>query len=100
MTRLLSPTLTRILTTYLVPVVAVGFVLLAKLFAFPTIGSGSPTLLFLAAVIVSAWFGGLFAGMLATLLAVLATAYFFTVPSRTIELGSRDFILLFIFFIE
>jgi signal transduction histidine kinase len=44
-----------------------------------------PTTVFLAAVVVAAWFGGLGPGLLATVLALLAVEYFFTPPFHTLS---------------
>jgi K+-sensing histidine kinase KdpD len=41
--------------------------------------------LFLAAVVVSAWYGGLGPGLLATALGLLGKAYFFMSPTRSLQ---------------
>jgi len=58
-----------------------------------------PTLypLFLAAVIVSSWYGGIGPGLLATALAALASAYFFTPPIYSLAVNRAEFIWLFQF---
>jgi PAS domain S-box-containing protein len=61
-------------------VLAVGIALLLQLSLIPLIGGdprSSPFLLFFAAVMVAAWSGGFWSGLLATLLSALLGAYFF-----------------------
>ena len=61
----------------------------------------SPFLLFFSAVMFSAWFGGLGAGLLATLLSALLSDYFFLAPSLTLRPGgSGQALRLVIFIIE
>lgn len=60
---------------------AVTLALLIKLLLEPVIVQETPFLLVFAAVIVSAWYGGLGPGLLATVTAGLATDYFFLSPS-------------------
>jgi PAS domain S-box-containing protein len=55
-----------------------------------------PTPLFFLAVSISAWYGGLWAGGLAALLAVLAIDYFFLSPLYSFTLASEDLLLLLI----
>jgi signal transduction histidine kinase len=47
-------------------------------------------LLFVAAVMISAWYGGLVAGLLATLLAVLVSSYFLLPPLYALNLADPD----------
>ena len=71
------------LRTYGVAVVAVGFALPVTFALFPAI---RPTIspVFLGAVMVAAWVGGLRGGLLATALAWLAMDYFFIEPVYSI----------------
>src|SRR3954470_24998090 len=69
------------LLRYGVAVGAVTLALLIKLLLEPFIAQETPFLLVFAAVIVSAWYGGLGPGLLATVAAGLATDYFFLSPS-------------------
>lgn len=72
--------------------VAVGAVLLALLLMLlldrwiPM--EGSPFLIFFAAVMVSAWYGGLGPGILATFLSALASSYFFLTTILSFNLGA------------
>ncbi len=70
------------LLQYGVAALAVALVVLLKLLVDPLIAEQSPFLLFAAAVMVGAWFGGLGPGLLATALGALAADYFFLAPLR------------------
>lgn len=65
---------------YGLAVLAVAIALLVKLLLTPLIAGESPFLLFFGAVMVSAWYGGMGPGLLATILAALMSNYFFLVP--------------------
>ena len=65
---------------YGVTVLAVGAAVLLKLVVASWVERESPFLLFLAAVMVSAWYGGAGPGLLATGLAALASDFFFMEP--------------------
>src|SRR5262249_11839481 len=58
----------------------VGVALAMKLLLVPVLTSDTPFLLFFAAVIASAAFGGLGPGLLATTLAALFDSYYFNAP--------------------
>ncbi|WP_017716067.1 ATP-binding protein [Kamptonema formosum] len=65
---------------YGIPILTVALALLSRLLLAPLLGDASPLLLFTAAVMVSAWYGGLFSGLLATALSIIALAYLFLSP--------------------
>jgi len=65
---------------YGVAMLAVGVALLAKLLLDPLTVQDTPFLLVFSAIIVSAWYGGLGPGLLATVVSALATDYFFLYP--------------------
>lgn len=74
-------TLTRsVLFNYLVAVIAVAAALIGSMELVPLF-QGLSFSLFFAAVMVSAWFGGLGPGLLATALATGASAYYFFPPT-------------------
>ncbi|MCG3117393.1 MAG: ATP-binding protein [Candidatus Manganitrophus sp. SA1] len=84
------------LLRYGMGVLTVAFILLLKLLIDPFIREESPFLLFLIAVMVSAWYGGLGPGLLATVLSALISDYVFLVPyygflsytvGQTVEMG-------------
>jgi signal transduction histidine kinase len=55
--------------------------------------------LFFLAVMLSAWYGGLFGGLIATLLSALSLDYFFISPIRSIELDAHALVRLCVFLI-
>jgi PAS domain S-box-containing protein len=76
------------LLDYGIAVLAVGLALLFQFLLTPMFGGdpdSSPFMLFFAAVMVAAWFGGLGAGLLATVLSALLSNYFFLVPQYTMQ---------------
>lgn len=81
------------------PALAVGTVLtalcLTKWLSLQVTGGISP--LFFAAVACSAYLGGLWAGLLATMLASLCTAFFFQVPYYSLHVGWDDALRLMAF---
>ncbi|MFN6488158.1 MULTISPECIES: PAS domain S-box protein [unclassified Nostoc] len=88
-----------LLVPYAVALLAVGSALLLTLLLQPLL---KPTifLLFFAAVAVSAWYGGMKAGLLATALSTLAVSYFFVEPAFSLAVTDLDTIVrlgLFIF---
>jgi len=68
---------TSLLLRYGVAVLAVGMAFLVKLLLDPLIVQETPFLLVFGAIMISAWYGGLGPGLLATFAAGLATDYFF-----------------------
>ena len=85
---------------YGVAVLAVLLALLLKLRLDPVIRE-SPFLMFFGAVMISAWFGGLRSGILATLLSALVSDFFFLPPvhSLVIEDGGER-LRLVVFLVE
>ncbi|MHC5768190.1 MAG: PAS domain S-box protein [Nostoc sp.] len=81
-----------LLAPYAVALLAVGSVLLLTLLLQPLL-KPSIFLLFFAAVAVSAWYGGMEAGLLATALSTLAVSYFFLEPVFSLLVASLDNIL-------
>src|SRR5215204_2021999 len=65
---------------YGVAVLAVGVVVAVKVLLDPWIAAQSPFLLLAGAIVVSAWFGGLGPGLLATVLATFGADYYFLPP--------------------
>jgi PAS domain S-box-containing protein len=81
-------------------VLAVALVLLLKVLLDPLIVQETPFLLVFAAVIFSAWYGGLGPGLLATILAGFATDYFFLTPRGTFSDLSIDSLPLLLYTLE
>ncbi len=70
---------------YGVAVLAVGAAVLVKLILDPLTAQQTPFLLVLGAIVISAWYGGLGPGLLATGLSALAVDYFFFSPQGSLE---------------
>jgi PAS domain S-box-containing protein len=85
--------------SYLQAVLIVGGILCLKLYFLPP-GTSSPALLFFAAVMLSAWQGGLGPGWLATLLSALALNYFFLTPYGQFNFDGASLAQTFILLIE
>jgi PAS domain S-box-containing protein len=85
------------------PFLRYGFVLLVVALALlvswllePVINR-TPFALFYAAVMLSAWYGGLRQGLLATALSALLGAYFFLPPAKNMDLELRDIVSILLF---
>jgi K+-sensing histidine kinase KdpD len=86
------------LNTYGLPILTVGLALVLTLLLQPLLQLGY-SLLFLAAVMVSAWYGGLKSGLIATFLAIICLSYFFIAPTYSIwisELNGVAWLVLFV----
>src|SRR5919106_857837 len=88
------------LLRYGVAVLAVGMAFLVKLLLDPLIVQDVPFLLVFGAIMVSAWYGGLGPGLLATVAAGLATDYFFLQPTSSFSEFSLETVPLLAFFLE
>jgi len=71
-------------------VLAVAIALLLRLLLKPLLGIESPFLLFFATVMLSAWYGGMGAGVVATILSALASDYFFLSPTYSLLRNSLE----------
>jgi PAS domain S-box-containing protein len=85
---------------YGVAVLAVGAALGIKLLLDPLTVQDTPFLLVFGAIIVSAWYGGLGPGLLATTASALATDYFFLYPRGTLTGFSVEGIDVLAFMLE
>lgn len=84
--------------TFALPILSVGLALLFTLWLQPLMALGY-SILFLAAVMISAWYGGLRGGLIATSLAIVCLSYFFISPTYSIwisELNGLAWLVLFI----
>ena len=88
------------LLRYGVAVLAVGMAFLVKLLLDPLIVQETPFLLVFGAIMISAWYGGLGPGLLATFAAGLATDYFFLPPTGSLSGFSLETVPLLVFFLE
>src|SRR6266850_2518817 len=86
----------RTLVWYAISIASVGLALaLASL--LPDRADPSHFTLFFAAVMVSAWYGGLGAGLVATILSALSLDYFFMSPIYSIDYNWQAFMRLSVF---
>ncbi len=84
---------------YSVSLFAIAIALFVQLFLTPLGELESPFLLFLAAVMVSAWYGGRGAGILATVLAALSGSYLFLSPTYSTGVDSLGQTLRLVLFV-
>ncbi|HEY6404122.1 MAG TPA: DUF4118 domain-containing protein, partial [Blastocatellia bacterium] len=73
---------------YFVAIAATAVVLTARFLLNPVLGDTAPLLIFTLSVIVSAWYGGLGPGILATALGALLGEYFFIEPLYSFRINS------------
>src|ERR687897_625183 len=88
------------LLRYGVAVLSVGVAFAIKLLLDPLIVQETPFLLVFGAIMISAWYGGLGPGLLATVAAGLATDYFFLPPTGSLSGFSLETVPLLAFFLE
>src|SRR5215211_9168057 len=91
---------TSLLLRYGVAVLAVGMALLVKLLLDPLMVQGTPFLLIFGAIMISAWYGGLGPGLLATFTGGLAADYFFLPSTGSLSGFSLETVPLLVFFLE
>jgi signal transduction histidine kinase len=91
-----SPQLDRAVARYGVAILSVTATLLVTRLLWPWI-EPHPTSLFLAAVTVTAWYGGLRPSLLATALAALAVDYFFISPLYALEISLDNSVRTLVF---
>jgi PAS domain S-box-containing protein len=85
-----------LLARYIIAVAAVTLSL-GITYSIEPLRSQSQTILFFAAVVVSAWFGGAGPGLLASILSVLAIDYFFLEPVGMVRMQFPNFVRLAVF---
>src|ERR671926_478487 len=81
------------LLRYGVAVLVVGLAVVAQMLLIPWFGGdpdATPFIMLFGAVVVAAWFGGLWPGLLATALSALASDYFFLFPQHMLQMSSLD----------
>ena len=88
------------LQQYSVAILSVGAALLLKLFFAFLIGIRTPFLLFFGATMISALYGGMRTGILATLLAAFVANFFFLEPTYALSLQAVDLIQIVVFILE
>jgi PAS domain S-box-containing protein len=86
---------------YGVAVLAVVLALMLMLWLDPWVSmTNSPFLMFFGAVMVSAWYGAMEPGLLATLLSALISAYFFVDPKYSLALTLSGTVRVLLFMVE
>ena len=78
----------RLLPAVVLAVVLVAVATAVKLWAVEVIGYQKPFLIYFTAVIVTAWYGGMIPGVLATVGAAAAARYFFIQPVHSLGYGT------------
>ncbi|MBG1245001.1 PAS domain S-box protein [Nostoc sp. NZL] len=90
-----------LLLRYSVTVLIVATALVVMLILDPWLSmSGTPFLLFFSAVMVSAWYGGLKSGLLATGLSALLSNYFFLPPAYELSFDLSNFVRIGLFALQ
>ena len=84
---------------YGVAALATGLMLLIRLLLNPLLGQNAPLLAFTLPVVVSAWYGGLGPGLVATLLGALGGTYFFVLPIYSFLPTTREDIASIVLFV-
>ncbi len=80
----------RIFTHYLLPVLAVLTALQTNLWIAPSLGVLPPYLTFVAAVMITAWFGGFLPAVFAIVLSALIINYYFIPPVHSFVMKAAD----------
>ncbi|WP_375506754.1 PAS domain S-box protein [uncultured Nostoc sp.] len=89
------------LLRYGIVVLIVALVLVLMLMLDPWLSmKGTSFLLFFSAVMVSAWYGGLKSGLLATSLSALLSGYFFLLPSDNLSFDLSNFVRIGLFALQ
>lgn len=89
------------LLPYGVSILSVAIALLLKLLFYPLIDLQQyPFLTFFAAVMVSAWYGGIGPGLLATALSAFASNYFFLAPAYSLSVSFHSILSTSLFVLE
>ena len=78
----------RVLLSYVVPVISVGTALVVTLESGPAIRHSAT--LFFCSVMLSSWYGGLWPGVFAALLSVVALDYYFIPPIYALGIGLEE----------
>jgi PAS domain S-box-containing protein len=90
-----------LVSRYGVAVLASLLALLLRFLLQPILGEKAPLLVFIMPVMLSAWYGGLESGLLATVLSALVGSYFFLPPLYSpIPVRLVDMVRLLIFLVE
>ncbi|HEY9704678.1 MAG TPA: DUF4118 domain-containing protein, partial [Allocoleopsis sp.] len=87
--------------TYSLPIVSVLMIWVIKTLLNPISPADNyPFLGFLAAIMLSAWYGGTIPGIIGTILSVVITGYFWLMPKYSLIFNTSNLIAISLFFIE
>ena len=90
-----KPAFGRVLSRYLVPVIAVCFAVVSTLWSGPALKHSSA--FFFCSVMLSSWYGGLLPGLFAAVLSWLALDYYFTPPIESLAMNPDELPAMIIF---
>src|ERR1700683_1906884 len=90
-----KPAFRRVLSRYLVPVIAVCFAVINTLWSGSALKHSSA--IFFCSVMVSSWYGGLLPGLFAAVLSWLALDYYFTPPIDSLAMNPDEVPAMVIF---
>jgi K+-sensing histidine kinase KdpD len=90
-----KPAFGRILSHYLIPVIAVCFAVISTLWLGPALKQSSA--IFFCSVMLSSWYGGLLPGLFAAALSWLALDYYFTPPIDSLAMKPEEVPAMIIF---
>ena len=88
----------RLLASLLAVVATAGAVSLRALLT-PWLGYELPYITFFGAVMAAAWYGGMYPGLLATVLSAVATLFWFVTPAWSVRLTEPSHIIGFVLFV-
>src|SRR5579872_1289299 len=88
-----------VLIPYLMSLVCFGVSLTVTLLMNTWLGHPIAFIVFLSAVMLSAWYGGIVSGLLTNIISAIAIYYFFTTPDNSFQMKSILSIVQLIFFI-
>lgn len=86
-------------SAYLVAVITTAFVLLLRFALSGILGDAALFFPFVIAITISAWYGGLKAGLVATFLSAIAAVYFFVPPYYTLRIEDAKIAATLVFFV-
>jgi K+-sensing histidine kinase KdpD len=90
-----KPAFGRVLSGYLVPVIAVCFAVISTLWSGPALKHSSA--IFFCSVMLSSWYGGLLPGLFAAVLSWLALDYYFVPPIDSLAMNPDEVPAMIIF---
>jgi hypothetical protein len=90
-----KPAFGRVLSHYLIPIIAVYFAVISTLWLGPALKHSSA--IFFCCVMLSSWYGGLLPGLFAAVLSWLALDYYFTPPIASLAMNPEEVPAMIVF---